>query len=284
MWYNLFSAIFFITVFPALGLAVSVLDLSGTTLTGIANNATFTVYNHQTAGTGALDPFLRVNNDNPSTTCNASNATRECGFNTDGAVTWDTKSDPHTHALLMSDYAGSFVLDINEPNGGGRPLISIDQLQIFGSNVASVGGATYVGSNPTGVLGNQNLTLLWSLDGSTANTDYTIFAKDGFSGSGTTDLKIDIAKSVFYQNASNFKYLVLFANMGNVDRDPSSSAATGGGFEEFALVGTPISDSTVPEPAAVWLLLTLIAFVGSGLSRSARKSRRLRARFHELQQ
>jgi hypothetical protein len=262
---KLFFAILLIAALPGSLFAVSVLDLSGSTLTGTANNATFTVYNHKTAGTGALDPFLRVNNDNPATTCNASNATRECGFNTDGAVTWDTKSDPHTHAILMSAYTGSFVLDINEPNGAGRDFLSIDQLQIFGANFADVGSATYGGSNPTGSVVNSNLTLLWSLDGPSANTDYSIFAKDRFSGSGTTDLKIDIAKSVFYQNASTFQYLVLFTNLGNVDRDQSTSAAAEGGFEEFALLaGAPI-DSTVPEPAAVWLLLTLVAFVGSTL-------------------
>jgi hypothetical protein len=267
-----FSVALLLTALPALSFGVSVLDLSGLSLTGTANGATFTVYNHKTAGTGALDPFLRINNDNPATTCNASNATRECGFNTDGSVTWDTKSDPHTHAVSMVDYNGSFVLDINEPNGSGREFISLDQLQIFGAKVASVGSATYSGTNPTGSVLNANLTLLWSLDGPSANTDFTVFLKDRFSGSGTTDLKIDIAKSAFYQNAGSFDYLVLFANMGNVDRDGSTSAATEGGFEEFALVQGPTIDA-VPEPAAVWLLLTLIAFVSSALVRNASKAR-----------
>jgi len=248
-----------------------ILDLSGATLTGSRNGATFTVYDSKSAGTGVLKPFLRIQNDKKATTCGADNKDHECGYNTNGTKDSktddkDDKTDSHTHAVAMSDYTGTFLLDINEP-GSDKAYLSLDQLQIYGANVADIDAAsttfTKTPAFPTGILSNPNLTLLWDLDGATANTDYTIFLKDRFSGSGATDLKIDIPESLFYHPAGNYKYLVLFANMGNVDTGGHRGKAEGG-FEEFAIPSPPtpppnpiISLDPVPEPTSMLLLATV---------------------------
>jgi hypothetical protein len=155
----------------------------------------------------------------------------------------------------MANYQGVFTLDINEP-GGGKETISIDQLQIYGANLAdvNVGLTTNPPSPwPDGTLVNPNLTLLWSLDGLTANKDYTIMARDNFSGSGATDLKIEVPKSLFSQSAGGFNYLVLFANMGNVNQagPPVVPGATESGFEEFASV----QSTSVPDGGMTLMLL-----------------------------
>jgi len=67
------------------------------------------------AGTGNYDTFLRIQNNGT-----------EQGFNTDGAVQFDTKASLHTHSLLLSALATVKVngidyyeirLDINEAKG-----------------------------------------------------------------------------------------------------------------------------------------------------------------------
>ena len=234
-----------------------ILDLSSgpSGASGTRNGATFTVNDFRSSGTGVLDPFLRINNDRNVATCGESNRTRECGYNTAGTVDpkTDTKTDPHTHALLMSSYIGTFLLDINEPGANGK-YISIDQLQIYGANAADVNTASTTFSTtpvfPNGTLTNPNLTLLWSLDGPTNNTDYTIFVADLFSGSGATDLKIEIPKSLFYQPATNYSHLVLFAHLGNVDSGSLSGDAESG-FEEFANVQA----ASVPDGGVSLMLL-----------------------------
>src|SRR3954470_17045641 len=120
------------------GLGVTV-DLS-TTSSGTINNALFQQFNVSPAGTGVIDSFLRVQSPG--------NTTTEQGYNTSGRpAPFDDLTDPNfTRNLQLSDLQTqvvngttyyTFLLDTNEPNGGGQNLVTLDQLQVFTSPTGS---------------------------------------------------------------------------------------------------------------------------------------------------
>src|SRR6476660_8264052 len=107
------------------------------------NNGVFNVVGPHPTGTGVIDSFLRVQQKGA-----------EEGFNTGARPmtcdtrTCDDKTDPNfTRNLLSStvpvvniggtDYR-AFYLDINESAGGSQNYLTLDQVEIYVSNAASL--------------------------------------------------------------------------------------------------------------------------------------------------
>lgn len=234
-------------VIASLGLAAAlasnsnaaVLDI-GSKGSGSINGALFEVSSLHPAGTGVFNPFLTMQN-----------TPWEQGYNS-SAGNFDTKREPvWNHEIRFSDltvttingsnYYG-FMVDINEPNGGGKSDISLEGLRIFTS--ATLQSSTSVDSN--GFFNGSLGTLRYDLGGN------SVVYNDTHSGSGTADISIYIPVSAFAGTQPN-DYVYMYQRWGSAD-------ASEGGFEETALIQgiTP-----VPELNALFPIVGLMVAVGS---------------------
>src|SRR5437868_7446986 len=104
--------------------------------TGSINGALFSATEQQPAGTGFIDPFLRVQ-ASPT----------EQGYNTDGGFPFDDKN-PHNfqHSVLLSSLMQfnlngteyfKFTLDANQ-SGASNHTFTMTQLQIYTANSGSL--------------------------------------------------------------------------------------------------------------------------------------------------
>jgi hypothetical protein len=179
-------------------------------------------------GTGVIDAFVAIKGTTSSF---------QHGYNTDGAVEFDTLSGGHTHALLLSDIPivtlggidyREFLLDINQDVN--HHILSLDKLKI---HMASVG-------NLTGYLTNPDFGApIYDLD---EGGDNYIKLDDSFgAGSGKGDMLLFVPDSLF---AGAGNYIYLYSMCGDTI-DGSD------GFEEWA-VGK--GGSIIPEPATIALL------------------------------
>jgi hypothetical protein len=221
----------------------SIVDLVNNT-SGSANGALFYRAGFQPAGTGVLNPFVRVQHDNGPSNNGHSRNGEEQGYNTSGRpVQYDEHTDQYTHDLLFSaipivvisstSYL-EFSLDINEPNGQ-QALLSLDQVHIYTS---ATGGQNGLEST----LGTLRYALGAFLNDNTVTMDY-----DLSSGSGQGDMKMYIPLANFAGVGAN-DFVYLYSHFGSLGDDWE----TGDGFEEWA-VGTP-----VPAPG----VLALMALAG----------------------
>jgi len=221
------------------------LDLTTSGSSGVINDAIFMEAGLASTGTGVIQSFVRLQ----------ANGT-EAGYNTDGALEFDTKSGSFTHSLLLSDVpvvnmGGTdyleFGLDINE---NVNSYISLDQIEIY---LAATGSQT---SYPTGWG-----TPIWQLDAPGTNNneillDYTLHA-----GSGSGDMYAYIPSSLF----TGGDYVYLYSEFG-------ASYASDGGFEEWFVKKEADTPPVVPVPGAFVLGSLGLGTVGAVLRR--RKNRR----------
>jgi hypothetical protein len=155
-----------------------------------------------------------------------------------------TKDIQLSQMAIVGDYY-SFVIDINESNGGTAPLITLDALKIF----TSPNGGQSTGSINT--LG----TLRFDLD-ALANT--TIRYDDRNSGSGQADIAFLIPISAF-GGALPLDYVILYAEFG-YSTDAGFDGRTDSGFEEFKtapgiIVNVPEVTSLLPLTGILGLVL-----------------------------
>lgn len=241
----------------------TIIDLSpGTGNFGSANGAVFSnPANVTIVGTGLIDPFLRIQNNGT-----------ESGFNTNGAVSLDTKPGTWTHAIQLGQIATvtgdgtngtvsgtvyrQFYLDINQTRA--NPLLSLDILQIRVGNSATP--ATFAAA------GGLVFDLDTGADGnSTVLMDYSLF-----NGSGNgLDVGILIPNSVFV-GKSAVDYVTVFASFGN-----TAGYGSNDGFEEFSTkicIGTNGCGggpggppNAIPVPGT--LLLLGLGLFGVGVAR-----------------
>ncbi|HEX8312496.1 MAG TPA: hypothetical protein VF614_14335 [Chthoniobacteraceae bacterium] len=192
-----------------------VYDLSQNS-TAVIGGAIFTTDFTQPTGTGVFDPFLTLQ----------ANGTEE-GYNTSAGV-MNTKREPQwNHEIRVSDLNTvaiggkqyySFLIDINEPNGQKKSLISLDMLQIYTSQTK--------GQTTTNV--SQLGTLRYNLD---VPTDSYIKYDDENSGSGQGDIAFFIPVEYFAGSAST-DYVYMYQKWGS---NVSADLTTEGGFEETAI-------------------------------------------------
>jgi len=230
----LFAVAFFCTGTSA---KATIVDLTtGPNASGDINGALFFATQQQPAGTGFIDPFLRIQEKQ-----------FEQGYNTDGGFPFDDKN-PHNfqHSLFLPDLTATifngkaylaFMLDSNQ-NGNSYTQHTLDMtaLQIFTTNDPN---QTTTSFNSNGIL-QLNGTLVYNL----GNNQVLMTA----TGSGKADMFMFIPVSLVQTGE---KYLVLYSAFGN-------SIPSNGGFEEWVFIpGT----APIPEMATLFPVVGLIVAV-----------------------
>ncbi len=207
------------------------------------NGALFAPFDpEKSTGTGNFDPFVRIQGKDV-----------ESGYNTDGAVEFDTKSGKWTHALLFDEvplvnvggiWYREFLLDINQDGGPGRHL-SLDELIISLQSVPDLTGY------PTSFVG----PVAYDLDAGADNAiimDARLFGP----GSGSGDLSVRILNDAFAPDSTN-QYVYLYSVFGmqtTVEIDGSWVSATANdGFEEWGIWIGETPPPPIPAPGAVVL-------------------------------
>lgn len=238
-----------------------------------ANSTKFTFDKLQSAGTGVLGPFLRIQNNGT-----------EQGYNTSGGTPFDDKPPVNfTHDLLFSSLTAdsnvnyNFVLDIGEPvsKKGNESLLSLDGLKLFSTKIP--------GQNNSSIDGNGNWTgnsnnLLWNMDAQADNYVLLDANRDGNPGNGVSDMLWSVPSTVFAGLGST-DYIILWSRFGLQDGATAGSGSFGT-FEEWAPVkgsGAPCNPaveqcgpSQIPEPTS--LLLMSAGLIGFGFARRRRSA------------
>lgn len=184
---------------------------------------------NQASGTGLFDPFVRLQG-----------APTEKGYNTDGAVEFDTKTGTWTHAIKVNaipivdcDGTGSgtatcweLFVDINDSNNAKR--ISLNVVEIWFTDSATLTG--YV--DPTGFP--AGATKEYEFNGD-------ILINDVNQGSGRGDLRYLVPTEGHTWDANT--YFVLYSKWGTTAGTAGNFGTGGysseGGFEEWKVRKTP---------------------------------------------
>jgi PEP-CTERM motif-containing protein len=201
---------------------------------GTANGAVFTIDNLQPAGTGVIQPFLTIQRK-----------VSEQGYNSGTNDNFDTKRVPQwNHEITLGSLAVftmngtgyyQFLVDVNEPNGGDKSLITLDALRVYTSSTRQNSTSTDASGRFNGSLGAIRYDL---------GTNSVLY-DDQHHGSGQADISIFIPV-VNFTGASSGDFVYMYQGWGY------STGHTDGGFEETtALVR---QSAVVPEPATSLLL------------------------------
>lgn len=194
-------------------------DPNGTVTALTGQSTTFERFNNPSTGTGVFEPFVRIQGKG-----------NEKGYNTDGTPEFDTKGGTWTHSIKLSDIPVvdgeiSFLLDINQSQGGDNRYLSLDVLKIYLADSGNL-------DNYASGLG----TMVYDLGDNWVKMDSAIFGH----GSGAGDMKVSI-KNLTQEDGS--KYLYMYSEFGQ-------RFSSDGGFEEWSTISNP----TIPEPTTICIL------------------------------
>jgi len=226
------------------------LDLTVPGSSGSINGSIFITPATITSGTGLIDSFVRMQ---------AANKASESGYNTDGALEFDTKGGLFTHSLQLSAIQNTvvnikgtnyyeFVLDVNETTGNS--LITLHDFEF------------YLDANPDNSGYPALGTPVYDFDIGPDGDSSVIVDYNNFTGSGKLDLFALVPTSYFGTDLDQYVYM--FSSFGQPDE------VVDDGFEEWAykLEGTFTPPDPVPEPATLLLFITgLIGLFGIGIKR-----------------
>ena len=223
-------------VFAASSAQATVIDLTTLNAEGTSNGAIFQQGDFSSAGTGFIDPFLRVQKNGT-----------EQGFNTSHTPPpLDDKAGNFTRDVLFSEFMTTAVtiggtnyfrlgLDIDQAN---PTTLSLVTLQIY--------------TAPTGGLATlSDLTSQGTLRYQMAPTDSVLLDASLSSGSGSGDMFLYVPVSDF-AGVSSSDFVYLYCLFGD-EAHPSNS-----GPEEWSLVVNPI-----PEASTFFPIVGLFAAVFS---------------------
>lgn len=228
------------------------------------NDAIFRTTIDQPTGTGVFDPFVRLQSQGSHK--------YEAGYNTSlGSPLDDLANSWHKDIALSSltkvtfnnkDYY-EFSLDLAEPSGGTKPLVTLNQVEIFGN--ANPAPATGVGmDSTTGRATNPGLlgSLIYDMN-KNGGTDAVKLSYDfNGGGNGKDDMQLLVPVSAF----GNLKYVVFYSQFG---KDPISDGyAAEGSFEEWSALSSP-----VPEPTTVIAGALLLLPFGASTLKMMRRSK-----------
>jgi hypothetical protein len=217
------------------------IDLT-TTSSGELNGGLFSTIGTQPTGSGVFDPFLTIQNN-----------VTEQGYNS-AVGNFDTKRDPvYNHEIKLSQLNTTtiggvqyftFNVDINEPNGGSKALISLDSFRVYTSPTLQSSTSTDANGLFNGSLG----TLRY--DSGSGNL---VKINDINHGSGQADLAVFIPASDF-AGASADDNVYVYQYWGK-------EFNTQGGYEETA-IGAGTAFTSVPEVSSLLPLMGMLGAVG----------------------
>lgn len=277
--------------FAALALSVGVgaqaatIDLTTANASGMINGATYTQVPPQSTGSGVIDPFVRIR-DNQATVQ---------GYNTRVNNTYQNDgTDTYNHEVTVGsvgfidingDAAGGevmrFLLDINQTKA--NPLLLLSEVQIFLSTSPNQSIEPVLAQGA--LLPLASSALVYQMDAGDNNGAQLNYALN--SGSGSGDMTLDIPLSMFAgafaslglnsPEAQNGAYLYLYSKFeGNND-----------GFEEWShFSGNPIGEQPcnpqvedcgpreIPEPNS--MILFSLGLIGSVIAIKRGRQRWLR--------
>jgi hypothetical protein len=229
-------------------------DLTTAGATTTINNAIYqSADSSGSVGTGDFPAFVKING----------NADCTSGYNTNGALEFDTNNAPIIMFTLDTmnvinkngtDYV-EFILDINQTKD--NPLLSLDTVQVYVSSVANASGLNPANCTLT------NATCVYNMDAGSNQAVLLNYTLNNGSGNGF-DMSLFVPISVFsgVTDASS-TYVYLYSAFGAV----GGSYAENDGAEEWAYNRCPattvcqqIPPQQVSEPATLVLIaLGLVA-------------------------
>lgn len=232
--------------------------VAGDYATGDGDLFRFSRLNVGTAGTGAIDPFLRIQNS-PS----------EQGFNHDRTTSVFNEDHAHTDSLTIASVPTysidgndwmEFLLDVNEPSSAAERLLSLNQLQIFAATSAVATSPTLINSGSGTTAGIpyiefNNAVEVFRLSNAAIQYQILIDSSIGASGgSGKFDLRFFFDLDVIASLGPQYTHFIVYSQFG-----APGSAASNSGFEEWS-IGPP-HQANIPEPGTVPMLLLVASLV-----------------------
>jgi hypothetical protein len=200
----------------------------------------------QSTGSGNWDAFSRIDAGGSNTS--------EQGYNTPVNKVLDNVDGANTHLITLggiptvTDASGQvwrvFGLDINQENSGTKPLLSLNQVQIFSSTTdpgASGVVTPATATTPPQIAFGAGFTQLFRLNNSSNPNFFEIQLNAQLNaGSGHDNMLLYVNNSAF-AGLPDSTLITLYSQFGSVP----GAYPTNDGYEEWAAI---LNASTIPQP------------------------------------